>query len=253
MPVGDHLEELRWRLLRSIIYIFAFSIVVVIFYSFVWDFVMGPLAPIINEAPSYNITGKVITTQLGDYFALKLKIMFLVGLILALPVILFEIWGFIIPALDKAFRKMGNGLLIGAILLFWGGVLTARYFIWPLVAKFLIYDWLPPPISLGASEQIIRPEVHLTINDYLSFFFGFHFGFGIAFELPIISMVLAAMGILRSRIYLQSWRVALVAIAVISAMLTPPDIFSMIAMMLPLTVLYCLSALLVFIVEKREN
>lgn len=256
MPVGDHLEELRWRIIRIVFWVFTFSIVSFFFYKEIWEFVMGPILPLIENAEKQdNMVVKIITNKLTDFFIIQFKAVLMVGVIAAIPFILYEVWGFIIPALKRPSKFWGSILLLASVLLFWGGGLFARFAIWPLVTQFLIYDWMPPGmlIETGEISKIVQPEVHLTISDYLSFFFSFHFAFGITFELPIVSIILALIGILRSGFFTASWRFAVVVIAIASALITPPDPFSMIAIMIPLMILYILSGVIVYFIEKAKD
>lgn len=250
MPLIDHLEELRWRLFRSILWVAFFSAICAVFYDVVWPFVMEPLQPVMSQAEKTGMVVKLITTKLPDYFLIKLKVVLICGAILAMPVMIMELWRFIVPALEKTSRKAGYLMLGVAIILFWTGALLARQYMWPMIVHFLIFEWTPPAIE-GALAGM-TPEVHLTIGEYLSFFFSFHFAFGLACQLPIISLVLAMMGILHSQFFISTWRYAIIVIAVLSAMITPPDVASMLIMMAPLTALYGISGLIVKIFERKK-
>ncbi|GEM_PF-600710 len=256
MPIEDHLEELRWRIIRIALWVTVFSIASFFFYTEIWEFVMGPILPLIKNAEkNYNLVVKIVTNKLTDFFVIQIKTVVIVGAIASVPFILFELWGFVLPALRKTSRFWGNTLLISSVLLFWGGGLFARYSIWPLVTELLIYDWMPPGMLLqtGETSRMIQPELLLTIDDYLSFFFSFHLAFGAAFQLPVVSVLLAMIGILKSAFFTTSWRFAVLVIAIASAVLTPPDVFSMIAMMIPMVILYIISGFLVFLIEKSRK
>ncbi len=251
MPLIDHLEELRWRIFRSLLWVALFSLVCAVFYDQVWPFVIGPLEPLMEQATGKGIIVKLITTRLPDYFLIKLKVILISGAILAMPAIVMELWRFVVPALERSSRKTGYVMLAAGLVLFWAGALLARKYLWPLIVTFLIFEWTPPEIA-GAMEQM-KPEVHLTISEYLSFFFSFHFAFGLACQLPIISLVLAMMGVLHSDFFIRSWRYAMIVISIVSAMVTPPDVASMLIMMVPLLALYAVSGLLVKIFERKRR
>ncbi len=251
MPVGDHLEELRARLIRMFGWIAAFAVASWFFYDAVFNFIMGPVAPLLAGNPS-DLVVKIITTKLADFFAIEMKVAILSGFILAIPFVLFEFWGFLLPALDKKVKHYGNGILFFATLLFWAGVLFCRQFVWGTMVEFMTLQWAPPAVMLPGGGSV-QAELHLTISDYLSFFFSFHIMFGLAFELPIISLVLAVSGVLSSDFFARSWRYAIVAIAVVSALVTPTDGFSMVAMMIPLVFLFFLSWGLVRLLERKEQ
>ena len=94
---------------------------------------------------------------------------------------------------------------------------------------------------------------HLTLDEYLSFFFAFHFAFGLSFELPAMSMLLAFLDIISVDSFRKSWRYALLFLAVFSAMVTPPDMFSMMALMLPMLLLFLLSGLIVWFIQRKNK
>ena len=250
MSLGDHLEELRIRMFRIVIYIAVMAIVLAFVYDHVYRFIIsGPLQEIKtrileNSNPLIQkLEIKEMHTQMGGFFMTYLKVILLGAGILAIPLILFELWGFIMPAIDRKIRKIGNGLLISSVLLFWGGVLFARHTIFTHSMYFMIANFVP-----AESIPDFRPEV----GTYLSLFFVFHFSFGLAFQLPIISVVLALIGILKSSYYIETWRYSVVVIAAASAFLTPSDPWSMIALTIPLYILYFFSAILVKLVEKKD-
>lgn len=250
MPFVDHLEELRQRIIRILLWVLGFSIFSWIFYPQVFRFIVGPIANLMSKRQD-KLTVKIIATRLFDFFAVELKIALLSGFILAFPFILFEIWGFVVPALDKKVRQYGNGLLVSATLLFWSGVFFCRYFVWEIMVEFLTLAWAPPPITVE-DGPVAQTELHLTINEYLSFFFSFHILFGLSFELPIISLILAMLGVLKTDFFKKYWRHSIVFIAVVSGVVTPTDGFSMVAMMLPLSILFFISWGLVRLTEKSN-
>ncbi|MDH5721253.1 MAG: twin-arginine translocase subunit TatC [Spirochaetia bacterium] len=251
MPVGDHLEELRWRLIRIVIYVVAFAIGSFFFYDFIWEFLMGPIASLIEEAKKKDVVFKIIVTKLPENFLIQIKSVIFAGFLFAIPFVFFEIWRFIVPALEKASKIGGYILLLFSAVLFWAGMFTARFLVWPIVSYYLIFEWSLPEMAI--ENTLVKPEIHLTVADYLSFFFSFHMAFGLAFQMPIISIMLSLMGILHVDLFLKSWRGAIVVSALISAMVTPPDAVSMVAMMIPLITLFFISAILVWIVGKKKR
>ena len=209
---------------------------------------LGALAPPLILAA---IVHTFMTTRLGDNFAVEFKILLLAGFILAFPFILFEIWRFIPPALSAAIRRWGSIILISSVALFWCGVLFARLVTWGTVADFLVFQWLPPPIVLSATESV-RPDINLTIADYLSFFTGFHLAFGLSFQLPIVSVLLGSIGVISSGLFFRYWRHAIVVLCLFSIVVMPPDVFAMLTLMLPMMGLYFISAVLVRLIEGRK-
>lgn len=253
MPMSEHLGELRKRLTRSALWIAIFATASYFFYDHVWSFIMGPVADLIRKSrlPDMPVV-KIMTTRLGDNFAIEFKILLLAGFILSFPFIIYEIWCFITPALSAGIRRWGSIILIASVMLFWCGVLFARLVTWKTVADFLVFQWLPPPIVLSATESV-RPDINLTIADYLSFFTGFHIAFGLSFQLPIVSVLLGSIGVISSGLFLKFWRHAIVALCLFSIVVMPPDVFAMLSLMLPMMGLYFLSTLLVFLIERRRT
>lgn len=253
MPMSAHLGELRKRLMRAVLWIIAFSTASYFFYNLVWTFIMGPVADLIRKSKLPDMPKvTIMTTRLGDNFAVEFKILLLAGFILAFPFIIFEIWRFITPALSAGIRRWGSIILISSVALFWCGVLFARLVTWGTVADFLVFQWLPPPIVLSATESV-RPEINLTIADYLSFFTGFHLAFGLSFQLPIVSVLLGSIGVISSGLFFRYWRHAIVVLCLFSIVVMPPDVFAMLTLMLPMMGLYFISAFLVRLIEGRKT
>ncbi len=251
MPMAEHLGELRTRIMRSLGWILLFAIVAYVFYEQVWSFIMGPVAELIKKSRMPGMPPvKVMTTRLGDNFAIEFKILLLAGFILSFPMIIFEFWRFVTPALSARIRRWGSIILVSSVVLFWGGVVFARFVTWKTVADFLVFQWLPPAIELTPGE-LVRPEINLTISDYLSFFTGFHLAFGLSFQLPVVSVILGALGIISSGLFFRYWRHAIVILCVFSIVVMPPDAFAMLSLMVPMLGLYFLSALLVRVFGPR--
>ena len=225
------------------------SVFCFLFYRIIWNYVMGPLARLSRYADENNIEVEIVTSKMQDDFLIQFKVALMVGVLLAVPYILFEIWGFFLPALHSLIKKLSFFILFASVFLFWGGILFARIYIWPLVNQFFLFEWIPPALPTGTGE-FIYVKKYLNIPDYLSFFMSFHFAFGIAFQLPVVCIILALLQVIDSSFFKSSWRIAVIIIAILSAMLTPADVISMIALMLPLLVLFALSFLVVCLIEK---
>lgn len=254
MPLGDHLEELRKRIFRTLFYIGLFSLISVVFFPLIWQFVMGPILPLMEKSGENIPFVKIIVTRVTDFFFLQLKVVVLSAVVFAIPFLILELWNFLKPAFELSVKKKGWLIIISAIFLFWGGVSFARLIVWPQVIDYLIFAWVPPELSFGNSSlPAMKPEVHLTLDEYLSFFFAFHFAFGLSFELPAMSMLLAFLDIISVDSFKKSWRYALLFLAVFSAMVTPPDMFSMLALMLPMLLLFMLSGLIVWIIQRKNK
>lgn len=247
MPFQNHLETLRWHILRSLAYTVFFAIIVYSFFDISWDFVMNPILSLIQEAKVQNIPIKLISTQMFHNFFIRIKVSFLIALVFSIPFILWELWRFLLPAVQRKSRIAIYTVLFFSVLLFWSGIIFSRFWIWPLLNNFLIYEWLLPESTINAT--IIRPEIHLTINDYLSFFFSFHFSCGLIFQMPIVSILLAFLDILNWKFFLQFWKEGTIIIIIASAIITPPDMLSMLLLSIPMFILYILSAFATYLIN----
>ena len=252
MPFSDHLEELRKRILRALVGVTISSTICMFFYEQIWFYVMDPLASLIKQGEAQNITIEIVTSRMQDDFLIQFKAVLMVGVLITIPYIFFELWGFVLPALESVQKVLSNTILITSIIFFALGTLFARFYVWPLVTRFFLFEWLPPAIPTE-DGSLIHTKKFLNIPEYLSFFLSFHFAFGVCFQLPVVSVILSLLGIIKSDIFLNSWRSSTVLIAIVAATLTPPDWISMLALMLPLIALFFLSYLFIFLIEKLTS
>jgi sec-independent protein translocase protein TatC len=251
MPVIDHIDEFRWTVVRSVLWIVVFSCISLFFYNQIFKVLINPIGHLIDFGKSKDVIVKLIVTKLSDYVLIQFKLSFIAGLLIAVPAVFYEVLRFIMPAFDKKYRKWSYLVLLFSVLFFWSGIFIAWRYCWDIVIEFLVFNWIPPGIDTLGGIQM--PEVHLTMSDYLSFFLGFHLTFGISFQLPIICVLLTVAGVINTRMYFKQWRSIILAVAILSAVIAPPDVLSMTAMMIPLLFLYLLSGLFVFAFDKRNR
>ena len=225
-PVGDmslidHLQELRRRLI--------ISIAAVVLCSGIGYFFAQELIHIIT-APA----GKLYYMNPAEAFFTYLKVSFFAGFLVALPVVLYQMWAFILPALTKQERKVSTVLVPSSVVLFFIGLAFSYFFVLPAGIKFFV----------GFATEDLQPL--FSIGQYLSFVISFLLPFGAIFELPLFIFVLAKMGVLTSSYLVGKRKLMLVMSFVIGAVISPtPDIFSQTMIAIPLLVLYELSILLV--------
>ena len=237
MPFLDHLEELRWRVIWSLL---GLVIGVGAAFGFLLNIdVIGwlerPILPLLDGR-------KLVFTHPGDPFQIVLQASLVLGTLLALPVILYQLWAFVAPALYRHEGRMAAGVVAGAVLLFGCGVSLAWYVVLPLALPWLM--------SFGAPAL----EPMITAGEYFSFAFSLIFAFGIAFELPVVLLGLATLGIVTPQFLSRYRRHAIVAAVIIGAFLTPGDlVWTTIAMAVPLYLLYELSILLSYPVYRRRT
>ncbi|MGD2069629.1 MAG: twin-arginine translocase subunit TatC [Gemmatimonadota bacterium] len=253
MPFLDHLEELRWRIFKGLIAVGVGAVVgfVLVMQFGVLDLLLRPLREVVSDLAQADIAllgGTAVTRQLTflsltEPFFFMLKLGLLVGLVLASPIVVWQIWAFLSPALEKHERRVVIPSLYLGLVLFAAGVAMAYFVALPVTIRFLL--------TFGA--EYFTPM--LTAGYYLSFVNRLLFAFGLIFELPVVVMILAALGLATPAFLREKRRHAIVIITVVAAILSPGDIVLLtLLMMVPLILLYELSILLATLVyRKREK
>ncbi len=235
-----HLYELRKRLGISAISIVVAFFIMFYFHEFLLEWMIAPLNEALTEVGKKSVhaaEGMVTTNQVGGAFFVALKVAFFSGLLLALPVILSQIWMFIAPGLYANEKKMILPFIFGGTSMFAIGVAFAYYVVTPFGFDFLI--------TFGSFK--FTPLIN--IEDYVGFFTKIMFGFGLAFELPVFAYFLGLLGLVDDRQMKSFFKYAVIIIFVVAALLTPPDILTQLLMAGPLIILYGVSILLVRMVN----
>ena len=225
MTLVQHLEELRRRLIISAAAVAVGSIGGFILYRPVLDFLQEPYRKAVASLPE-TITDKLIVTTPTEPFLAFLKIGLFVGLLLALPVLLYQLWRFITPGLTPRERRLGIPFVLSSLVLFAAGTVFA-FAIVPRGLAFLF--------SFGGDNLVPL----LTIDRYLSFLFFLVLAFGLSFELPLVLLFLTGVGVISSA-QLRRWRrYALMGTVVFAAVATPTqDPYTMLLMAGPIYLLY---------------
>ncbi len=234
MSFLDHLEELRWRVLKSLIAVTVFAVPCGIFWQKIFDLVM--IYPLRYADPK----PKLIFTAPAEAVVLSIKIAVFGGILLAAPVLFYQLWRFIAPGLYKRERKIILPAVFFSTLSFLVGV-AFSYLMIPHVVQFL------SQFAAGRMDPLFRT------NEYLGFLIKLSLSFGIVFELPIISFVFTKLGIVTPRLLWQKLRYAVVVMFILAALLTPPDIVSQLFLALPLLLLYGVSILVSFLALERKK
>lgn len=231
----SHLLELRNRLLRIFIAVMITFIPCAVYSNRLFDLISTPL---VSKLPAGQ---KLIATTVTGTFTAPLKLAFIVGLMVAMPYVLYQVWSFVAPGLYRREKRFAVPLLISSILLFYLGVGFAYEVILPLVFRFFVAT-TPHNVQLMAD-----------INNYLSFVFHLFVGFGVAFETPVAVVLL----VLTNLVSLQKLRKArgyvLIIVFIIAAALTPPDVLSQTAMGVPMYLLYEGGILFASIMSRQKT
>ncbi len=259
MSFLEHLEELRWHIIRSVVFISVFAVVAFIMKDFIFneiifkpkmpDFWSNRMMAKLGELVGTDVLNinqkplKLISLKMSDQFMLHFMVSIVVGLIVASPFIFFEIWRFIKPALYDKERKHASGAVFFTSFLFLLGILFGYFLIVPLSIDFL-------------TTYSVSPEVENQINmrSYISTVTSITFASGFIFLLPIFSYFLSKVGILTPQFMKTYRKHSYVAMFLVAAIITPPDVFSQTMVAIPLLFLYEISIFISkVVVKKREK
>ena len=234
MSIVGHLEELRWRILKSLGSIFLMSIITFNFANYLVDLLIEPANQISGEM---NL--QVLTIQ--GMFLLKWNLAIIGGIIFSIPVITIQIWKFLSPGLYDKERKILLPLILTAFACFMLGGMFAYKVILPFSLDFF------------ASMITGGIENNFSINYYFNFVLALIIGSGIIFELPVASFLFSTIGLINPIFLRQYRREAIMGTVVLSAIITPPDPISLIIMSIPMIILYEISIFVSWFANKLFN
>ncbi len=259
MTFLQHLEELRWHIIRAIVAIVAGAILAFMFKNFIFDTViLAPnnpdfitnrllcrLADAVN-APVLCINQnpvELISIKMSGQFTTHINISLVAGLILAFPYVFWEFWSFFRPALYEKERKYARGAVTMASLLFLMGILFGYFIITPLSINFL---------GSYRVSDLVNNQINIT--SYIGSVTSVALSAGITFELPIVVFFLARIGVVTPEFMRKYRKHSIVMVLILAAVITPPDIFSLILVTIPLILLYELSIFIAArVVRKRAE
>lgn len=258
MSFLDHLEELRWHLIRSTVAVVIIGVVAFVFSGFIFDSVIFTLTKM--DFPTYKFFCKVATfigfesdfcaeelpftiqnRTMGGQFSADIWTSIWAGFIISFPYVLWELWKFISPGLHENERKNSRGFILVASLLFFTGVLFGYYVVAPLSIHFL---------GTYRVSELVTNEI--DISSYISALRTSVIACGILFELPIIIFFLTKVGLITPEIMKKYRKIALVIVLILSAVITPPDVTSQIIVAIPVLILYQVSIYISKVALRRE-
>lgn len=236
-PLLDHLVELRRRLL------YCMAAIVVAFagcYYFAESIFAFLVQPLLAAGQT-----KLIYTEIFEAFFVQIKVAFFAAMMLSFPIIANQLWQFVAPGLYRSEKRALLPFLLATPVLFIGGAAMAYYIAVPMALHFLL--------SFQGDIGGVSQEALPAIGNYLSFIMQFLFGFGIAFLLPVLLMLLERAGIVTRQQLISARRYAIVGAFAIAAVLTPPDVGSQLLLAIPLCVLYELALVGIWITERKRK
>jgi len=241
MPVMEHLRELRMRIVRSILAVTIAMMSLMAVYNPLKDLLTRPYRNLCARRPDFNCDGSLWSLGPLDGFSARIKISTYGGLVLALPVIMWQIWRFIVPALNKKEKHYAVPFIASSVVLFSVGCYLA-YWTLDKALEFLI-SWSGSDVNQA-----------FQITKYTSLVVLMMLAFGIGFLSPVLIVFLQLAGVVTPRTLIKQWRYALLGIFVTSAVITPSgDPISLLVLALPLTVLYLLAVLIGWLFIRRRS
>ena len=215
-----HIADLRKRLVISSLTVFVMFFVCFTFYEPILQWMMVPVEAALPK------NSQMVAVEIQETFFTALKVAFFAGFVISLPVIFWQLWLFLAPGLYDHEKKLVIPFVFFATLMFLMGASFAYYVVVPIGFEFLI--------AFGSAVVTVLP----SIGAYVGFFTKLLVGFGISFELPVITFFLAKIGLVDDRMLKDFFRYAVVIIFIVAAILTPPDVLSQLLMAAPLILLY---------------
>lgn len=222
LPITHHLAELRQRLIVVIIVMAVFFAIVYTFSEYILAFMKGPLQDTACE---------LIFTSPTELFYAHMKLSFIISLSLASPLIFYQIWAFIAPGLQKNEKNYTLPVIVFTSVFFFIGLIFGVLVVVPYGMRFLL--------NYKAMPELVTPK--MKISEYLDFYGMTVLLNGIIFELPFVIMFFTKLGLIKPEMLTKNFKWAILVIFIVSAIFTPPDVFSQFLMAVPLTILYLIS------------
>lgn len=241
MTMVEHLSELRVRLVKSVLAVAAATTVTLLFYEPILRFLTKPYRKVCTTHPKFNCNGTLFTLGPLDGLSARVRIAGYCGLIVALPVILWQLWRFVAPGLASRERRYAVSFLVSSVALFSAGCYLA-YWTLDKALEFLI-AWSGTDVSQA-----------FQIGKYVNLVLLMALAFGIGFLSPVFIVFIQLVGIVEPRTLVRQWRYAIMIIFVVAAVITPSgDPFSLLLLAVPMSILYVIAVLVGWLVLRRRR
>lgn len=235
MPFLEHLIELRSRLLRGFAFVGLLFLPTYYFAEPLFTFIAAPLMQALPEGSD------MIATQVTSPFLTPFKLAIYTAIFIGVPFLLHQLWGFVSPGLYRKEKRFAFPLLFSSVLLFYAGMAFSYFLVFPLVFNFFV--------SVSPEGVAIMTD----INEYLNFVMKMFLAFGIAFEIPVATFLLAWSGLSSAQSMANKRPYVIIGCFITGMLLTPPDVISQLLLALPTWLLFEFGVLLARVVEKRET
>lgn len=229
-----HIEELRKRL----VYIVATLLITFLICFNFWEPILAWVTAPLHKALASH--GQIIATKMGAQFFSAILVAFFAALIISLPIVFYHIWAFVAPGLYESEKALVIPFILSATGMFVMGSLFAYYVVFPYGFDYLV--------NFGSGLV----QAAISIDEYLDFFVKLMIAFGVSFELPVITFLLAKLGMVTDQSLVRFFRVAIVLIFIFAAVITPPDVLSQLLLAIPMTILYGISILVARAVNPEK-
>jgi sec-independent protein translocase protein TatC len=240
MSFFEHLVELRTRLIHSAIAIVIGAGIGLLVSKHFITFIVQPMYKVLRSA---GLEGNLYYTSPAGYVSLVISLGLYLGIAIAMPYVLYQVWLFVAPGLFKHERNAAAGFLVSSMFLFLCGLAFGYFIMLPTTLKFLINF---------ANEGPIKPLI--SINEYFDLTLMILLGLGLVFELPVLIFILSLFGIVTPKFLLKNFRYAMVIITLVACVVTPtPDATTMLVFMAPMILLYFLGVLVSYVVLRRKQ
>ncbi len=240
MSFFDHLVELRKRLVASLIGVGAGIVVGLLVSKRFIGFIVGPMQQALR---ANHLDDKLYYTSPAGYISLVINLGVYLGIVVAMPWVLYQVWLFVAPGLYRHERRAAAGFIVSSMFLFLCGIAFAYFILLPQMLNFLIRF---------AYDGPVKPLI--SINEYFSLILIVLIGLGLIFELPVLIFILSLFGIVTPKFLLKNFRYAMLIITVAAAIITPtPDATTMLIFMAPMIVLYFVGVLVSYVVLRKKQ
>lgn len=235
LPLVEHLTELRDRLLRCLLAVLLIFLALYPFANDIYAFVSEPLRQLLPQGAT------MIATDVTSPFLTPFKLTLVLAVFVAVPFLLYQAWAFVAPGMYRNEKRFAIPLLASSVLLFYLGIAFAYFVVFPLVFGFFT--------SIGPSEMTVMTD----INSYLNFILKMFFAFGVAFEIPIATLLMVWSGMVSAESLASKRRYILVGCFIVGMLLTPPDVISQALLALPMWLLFEAGLFLSRWVQQKDD